>query len=108
MNDPNATHDGLLDDLEAEFMALCEKGDRNAVRYAIEESAGFECVVVGNVMALLAMKEAPGVANLATIIRDSLMETLAKSVAPRWAEKEYQKRVAATHEMVAEWAEEAA
>jgi hypothetical protein len=40
MNDPNATDDdGLLEDLEAEFVELIAKGDPRAVAYAIQVAA---------------------------------------------------------------------
>lgn len=38
MNDPNTTDD-LLDDLEAEFEELLEKGDRVTLDYAVEVAA---------------------------------------------------------------------
>lgn len=40
MNDPNATDDdGLLEDLEAEFVELMAKSDPRAVAYAIQVAA---------------------------------------------------------------------
>lgn len=109
MNDPSHTdHDrGLLDDLESEYMELAEKGDRKAVRYAMEESVVFECAVVGNVMALL-NSSPPSRHLLGELIRKDLIKTLAKYAAPLWAAAELPKRVEATEQMVAEWQEEAA
>lgn len=109
MNDPSHTdHDrALLDDLEIEYLAAIADGDWPAYDYAMAESAVFECTVNGNVMAIL-MTPAEANLGLAEIIRERLFEVLAEHVAPLWAAREISKRVAATEEMVAGWAEEAA
>jgi hypothetical protein len=39
MNDPNATTDDLLEDLEIEFRELVEAGDPRALEYAIEHAS---------------------------------------------------------------------
>ena len=67
MNDPNAKDDdGLLEELEEEFVSLIAQSDPRAVAYAIQVAA------------------------------------------PLWAAREHPKRLAATQEMVDEWAEERA
>ena len=109
MNDPNHTDRdrGMLDDLEAEYLALIAKGDGPAFDYAMDEYRPFRCTVNGNVMAIL---QTPAGANalLAECIRQRLFEVLAEHVAPLWALAELPKRVAATDEMLAEWAAEPA
>jgi hypothetical protein len=109
MNDPNHTDPdrAMLDDLEAEYLAAVAAGDWPAYDYALAESSVFNASLNGNVMALL-MTPAGANTGLAEMIRERLFEVLAEHVAPFWALAELPKRVAATEEMVAAWAEEAA
>lgn len=107
MNDPNTTDDGLIEDLEAEYLEAIADGDWPAYDYAMEESAVFNCTVNGNVMAIL-MTPAEANTGLAEIIRERLFGVLAEHVAPLWAAREAAKRGAATEEMLAEWQQEEA
>jgi hypothetical protein len=103
MNDPNAPTDDLLEDLEAEFWAM---DTIKVINYAMTASAVFEASLTGMAAALLEMpRESSGSGSH---IRDRLLEVLRKYVAPQWAAEEQEKRVEATEEMVAGWAEEAA
>lgn len=107
MNDPNTTTDGLLEDLESEYMAMAESdASIKVLDYAMAESVVFEACLIGNVAALLQMPKEDH--TIGGRIRDRLLEVLAEHVAPLWAAREHEKRVAATQDMLAEWREEAA
>jgi hypothetical protein len=93
MNDPNDTPDYLLDDLEAEFLAM---DAIKMINYAMAASAVFEASLTGMAAALLEMpRDGSGTGGH---IRDRLLEVLTEHVAPEWAAQEATKRVAATEE----------
>lgn len=109
MNHPDPT---LIDALEAEYLALAEKGDCTAIGYALEESdeVNFHAqAILMGVMQVSGTGPSPiSVAMWAKIVRERLLEVLTKQVAPQWALREYPKRVEAFQDMAAEWQEEAA
>ena len=110
MNDPNITDDGLLDDLEAEYMAMADIGDFRAIDYALAEAEGLAvsiCAIISNIMEKARPQTSDRLlACFARVVRDELLAHF-NEVAPLWAAAELPKRVAATQEMLAEWAEEA-
>jgi hypothetical protein len=90
---------------------MAAAGNFQAIDYALAESDAF-CACVNAVISTLMERARTETLDvfLAAVARASRDRLLAKltELAPQWARAELPKRVAATEEMVASWAEEAA
>lgn len=110
MNNPSDTDDqGLLDDLESEYIAMAEAGEGAAISFAIAESEEVIISIEAAIMGL--MRNAKDDSNdlylaiWARVARRSILARLSEHAAPKWAAQELPKRTAEMREMRDEWEE---